>query len=120
MRAGNRGKDGTVGNESSITYRFQKSVKCPNPSLSAICKSVKWTGQDLADFISVSTYTGLRTSDVSTFHIDRMQPTGEIHIRTTKAVTHVYTWVPEWLKNRIRERARELGRTFSVNTRRRT
>ena len=69
----------------------------------------KWTGQDLADFISVSVYTGLRISDVSTFHIDRMQPTGEIHIRTTKAGTHVYTWVPEWLQERIRTRARQIG-----------
>jgi integrase len=69
----------------------------------------KWTGQDLADFISVSVYTGLRISDVATFHIDRMQPTGEIHIRTTKAGTHVYTWVPEWLQERIRTRAHEVG-----------
>ena len=28
----------------------------------------RWTGQDLADFISVSVYTGLRISDVATFH----------------------------------------------------
>jgi len=69
----------------------------------------KWTGQDLADFISVSVYTGLRISDVSTFHVDRMQPTGEIHVRTTKAGTHVYTWVPEWLQERIRARAQEHG-----------
>jgi integrase len=69
----------------------------------------KWTGQDLADFISVSVYTGLRISDVSTFHADRMKPTGEIHIRTTKSGTHVYTWVPEWLQERIRARAREHG-----------
>lgn len=69
----------------------------------------KWTGRDLADFISVSVYTGLRISDVSTFHIDRMQPTGEIHVRTTKAGTHVYTWVPEWLQERIRARAQEVG-----------
>jgi integrase len=47
----------------------------------------KWSGRDIADFISVSVYTGLRISDVSTFHIDRMQPTGEIHVRTTKAGT---------------------------------
>ena len=32
----------------------------------------KWTGQDMADFISISGYTGLRISDVSTFHIDRL------------------------------------------------
>lgn len=69
----------------------------------------KWTGQDLADFISVSVYTGLRISDVTTFHIDRMQQTGEIHVRTTKAGTHVYTWVPEWLQERICARAQEVG-----------
>jgi integrase len=67
----------------------------------------KWTGQDIADFISVSVYTGLRISDVSTFHIDRLQPTGEIQVRTTKAGTHVYTWIPDWLQERIR--AREVG-----------
>jgi integrase len=69
----------------------------------------KWTGQDLADFISVSVYTGLRISDVSTFHIDRLQASGEIRIRTTKAGTHVYTWVPQWLQDRIRERAAQHG-----------
>jgi integrase len=69
----------------------------------------KWGGRDIADFISVSVYTGLRISDVSTFHIDRMQPTGEIHVRTTKAGTHVYTWVPEWLQERIRARSIEIG-----------
>jgi integrase len=69
----------------------------------------KWSGQDIGDFISVSVYTGLRISDVSTFHIDRLQPTGEIRIRTTKAGTHVSTWVPEWLQERIRERSRNVG-----------
>jgi site-specific recombinase XerD len=69
----------------------------------------KWTGQDIADFISVSLYTGLRISDVCMFHIDRLKSTGEIHVRTTKAGTHVYTWVPEWLQERIQARAREFG-----------
>lgn len=69
----------------------------------------KWTGDDLADFISLSIFTGLRISDVALFHIDRMQPTGEILIRTTKAGTHVYTWVPNWLQERIRARARRHG-----------
>jgi integrase len=69
----------------------------------------KWTGQDLADFISLSVHTGLRISDVATFHIDRMQPSGEIRVRTTKAGTHVYTWIPEWLQERIRTRARAVG-----------
>jgi len=69
----------------------------------------KWTGQDLADFISVSVYTGLRISDVSTFRIDRMLDSGEILIRTTKAGTHVYTWVPKWLQERIKARAEQFG-----------
>jgi integrase len=69
----------------------------------------KWTGDDLADFISLSIYTGLRISDVALFQADRMQPTGELLIRTTKAGTHVYTWVPEWLQERIKERAKKHG-----------
>lgn len=70
----------------------------------------RWKGQDLADFISLSLYTGLRISDVAQFHIDRMQTdTGEILIRTTKAGTHVYTWVPPWLQERIKARAKEIG-----------
>ena len=36
----------------------------------------KWTGDDLADFISLSIYTGLRISDVALFQIDRMQKSG--------------------------------------------
>jgi hypothetical protein len=43
------------------------------------------------------------------FDVDRLQPTGEIRIRTTKAGTHVYTWVPPWLQDRIRERAKKHG-----------
>jgi hypothetical protein len=55
------------------------------------------TRQDIADFISVSVYTGLRISDVSTFHIYRITPYGTIQLRTTKAHTHGYTWVPQYL-----------------------
>jgi integrase len=69
----------------------------------------RWTGQDLADFISVSVYTGLRISDVSTFHIDRLLESGECHIRTTKNGKKVYTWIPIWLQQRIRERAKFYG-----------
>jgi integrase len=69
----------------------------------------KWTGQDLADFISISVYTGLRISDVTTFHGDRLLPNGECHIRTTKTGRKVYTWIPEWLQERIRVRAADFG-----------
>jgi len=69
----------------------------------------RWTGQDLADFISVSVYTGLRISDVSTFHIDRLLESGECHIRTTKNGKKVSTWIPIWLQQRMRERAKFYG-----------
>lgn len=68
-----------------------------------------WSGSDLEDFIFVSVYTGLRISDVSTFHISRLLPSGECHVRTTKNGRKVYTWVPEWLQDRIQERARRYG-----------
>lgn len=69
----------------------------------------RWSGDDLADFISLSIYTGLRISDVALFHIDRLQPNGEIRLRTTKAGTTVCTWVPQWLQDRIRAKAAERG-----------
>jgi integrase len=69
----------------------------------------RWSGRDLADFVSVSLYTGMRISDIATFHIDRLKPTGEVHIRTTKTGTHVNTWVPEWLQQVIRRRSLEIG-----------
>src|ERR1051326_3806273 len=68
-----------------------------------------WTGQDLADFISVSVYTGMRISDVATFHIDRVNENGEVFIRATKNGAKIATWIPEWLQERIRERARQSG-----------
>lgn len=68
-----------------------------------------WTGRDLADFISVSVYTGLRISDVATFHASRLRPNGEIWVRTTKSGTDVCTWVPEWLQKVIRRRSLEVG-----------
>jgi integrase len=71
---------------------------CPKYGTSA---KHKWTGEDIADFISLSIYTGLRISDVALFHIDRMH--------RTKAGTHVYTWVPQWLQDRIRARAKVHG-----------
>ena len=69
----------------------------------------RWKGEDLADFISVSVYTGFRISDVCTFHVDRVLRTGECHIRTTKNGKKVYTWIPDWLQQRIRARAAKYG-----------
>jgi integrase len=69
----------------------------------------RWIGQDMADFISISVYTGLRISDVCTFNVDRLLPNGECHIRTTKNGKKVYTWIPSWLQQRIRERSEKHG-----------
>ena len=69
----------------------------------------KWTGRDLADFISVSTYTGLRISDVATFHVNRLNENGEVKLRTAKTGTNVNTWVPGWLQQVIRRRSLEVG-----------
>jgi site-specific recombinase XerD len=72
-------------------------------------KKHRWNGEDLADFISLSIYTGLRISDVAMFHVDRMNEAGEIRVRKTKSGTHVNTWVPQWLQDRIRARAKSHG-----------
>jgi integrase len=69
----------------------------------------KWTGADLEDFILIAIHTGLRISDLTTFHVGRLTDTGEIHIRTTKTGVKVFCWVPEWLQERILERARRVG-----------
>ncbi len=69
----------------------------------------RWNGQDLADFISISVYTGLRISDVTTFHVDRVLSNGEVHVRTTKNGRKVYTWIPDWLQDRIQIRAQHHG-----------
>jgi integrase len=69
----------------------------------------KWTGEDVADFILISAYTGLRISDVATFHVSRLQGNGDVHIRATKNGEWIDTWVPEWLQERIRNRAKRVG-----------
>jgi integrase len=67
------------------------------------------TGKDLSDFIAVSTYTGLRISDVSTFRASRMNEIGEVVVRTKKNGATVSTWVPPWLQAIIRRRSLEVG-----------
>jgi integrase len=69
----------------------------------------QWTGQDLEDFIWISVYTGLRISDVVTFHISRLAGDGDVHVRATKNGSWIDTWIPEWLEARIRERAKKFG-----------
>lgn len=65
----------------------------------------KWTGQDILDFIDLSRHTGLRISDIATFHVSRLKPTGEVKLRATKNGNWVSVWVPEWVQEMIRRRA---------------
>lgn len=72
-------------------------------------RRLTWKGQDVADFILLSIYTGMRISDVTRFNISKMRPDGSIHIRTAKGNTPVYTWVPSSIQNMIRMRAERVG-----------
>jgi integrase len=69
----------------------------------------KWSGRDLADFITLSVNTGLRISDVATFHVDRLNQDGEVILRTTKTGTPVRVWVRESVQQMIRRRSLEVG-----------
>jgi integrase len=69
----------------------------------------KFYGQDMADFILISAYTGLRISDMALFHASRLTPEGDVHLRALKNGNWVDTWVPEWLQERIRARALQYG-----------
>lgn len=93
------------------SYGLAEEKIRPNRYSGLIIPLFKWGGEDLADFISISVYTGMRISDVATFHIERLLESGEVHIRTIKSQgeTKVYTWVPEWLAQNIRARARKFG-----------
>jgi hypothetical protein len=50
-------------------------------------------------------YTGLRISDVATFHIDRLLDRRRVPCPHDQDRTKVYTWIPDWLQTRIRARA---------------
>src|SRR5262249_48890570 len=69
----------------------------------------KFFGEDVSDFILISAYTGLRISDVATFHTDRMTADGDIHFRAIKNGKWVDTWVPEFIQEIIRKRAEKWG-----------
>jgi|SRR5215831_9097804 len=68
-----------------------------------------WGGQDLYDFILISTYTGLRISDVAQFEASRLLADGQVRVRTIKNVGDVHTWVPPAVQERIRARAAQYG-----------
>lgn len=68
-----------------------------------------FTGNDLADFIEISCYTGLRISDVVSFDVSRLTERGEVKMRCLKNGNPVCVWIPEWLRATIQFRARTVG-----------
>ncbi len=76
----------------------------------------EWTGEDVKDFIYVLLYTGMRISDVATFHTSLRLNGNEIFLRMHKTKKELYTWVPDWLVNRLRARQRTHGpRVFALS-----
>jgi site-specific recombinase XerD len=69
----------------------------------------KWDGEDLAHFIEISVQTGLRISDVATFHVSRLEADGTVRLRATKNGTWITVPVSAALQKTIRERARKYG-----------
>src|SRR5262245_24358359 len=82
---------------------------CEKYGIKGWCKPYKWDGEDLMDFILISAYTGLRISDVVTFHISRLADNGDVHFRAQKNGEWIDTWIPTWLQARIRARAEKHG-----------
>jgi integrase len=76
-----------------------------------------YSGDDLADFIEVGLYTGLRISDIATFDSSRITDSGEVNVRALKNGRWVSVWIPDWLRDRIEWRAQRYGRKiFPTNT----
>ena len=69
----------------------------------------KWNGEDVALFIEISYYTGLRISDVATFHVSRLQADGTVRLRAEKNGSWICVHVPEFLRKKIRESAAKHG-----------
>ncbi len=80
-----------------------------SPAVNTIANyKFSWRGEDLADFITVSCYTGLRISDVCAFHIDRLEGDA-CRVQTKKNGVHVYQKLPLSLVKRIEWQAEKHG-----------
>jgi site-specific recombinase XerD len=76
-----------------------------------------WSGEDAKDFVYLSTYTGLRISDVCLFDIDKRLNGNDVFLRMHKTKKELYTWIPDWLVARLRDRERRYGKyIFLIGT----
>jgi integrase len=69
----------------------------------------EWSGEDVKDFVMFSLYTGMRISDVTTFHIRERLKGNDVFLRMHKTKKELYTWIPDWLVARLREREKKHG-----------
>jgi integrase len=72
-----------------------------------------WTGEDVKDFVTTLTYTGLRISDAALFDIRRLQG-NEVFLRAKKNGGDVFAYIPDWLRDRLIERSKVHGRMLFV------
>jgi integrase len=69
----------------------------------------KWSGDDVAAFVEISLFTGLRIYDVATFHVSRLQPDDTVRLRAQKNHSWVSVAVPESTSRMIQDRGRRFG-----------
>lgn len=74
----------------------------------------KWTGQDLADFISVWVYTGLRISDVSTSILIGCEATGSVTFGRPRADEKYTRGFPNGCRRGFTHALSNLAGSFSV------
>jgi integrase len=78
-----------------------------------------WSGQDIADFITVLMCTGLRISDVVRFDISRLNG-NQVFLRQHKTKKPLFTWVTDGVRDMMLSRARAHGpkifQQFSLST----
>ena len=67
-----------------------------------------WTGRDVADFICVAIYTGLRISDLVEFDVSRLSG-NLVFLKQHKTKKPLLTWVPDWIRDLILARAQVHG-----------
>lgn len=67
-----------------------------------------WSGDEVATFILLECYTGLRISDAATFSIDRLQG-NDCFIRMHKTDGPLFTWLPDEIVERLNALAKKNG-----------
>ena len=68
----------------------------------------EWSGEDVATFIMLECYTGLRISDAATFDMARLSG-NECFLQMHKTRKPLFTWLPDELVHRLEELAKARG-----------